>query len=292
MANKLGRIPLRSRGKELERIYGAVEKAITKELFSFDIGDYQEMRAIKMQEKIDRLIRMLNRTAIKWVKSSISEAYEESYLISKTRLEILGAKKDIYFNINKHRHSVDEYTDITMNDLIKANQSIKTNVAMYLYLARQASRGLMQIQAFDLRSEEIIAGLLDDAIREGTSRGKLEQLIRIHFKRELYEKKFININGRNYNMIKYSKMVARTRLRHVQSEAVKNACEQFDNDLVEISAHGTVCPICIPYEGNIYSVSGKSSKYPYLDGWPPYHPNCEHSASPTSEAALEVRKWS
>jgi len=290
MANKLGRIPLRDRTNELKRIYGAVEKAITRELFSFDIGNYQEMKAIKLQEKIDRMIRQLNRIAIKWTKKAIPEAYEKGYVVSKTRLEILGATRDIYFNTKKHRNSVDEYTDMTMNDLIKANQSIKTNVAMYLYLARQANRGLMQIQAFDLRSEEVISGLLDDAIREGASRGELERLIRIHFKRELYEKKFININGRNYNMIKYADLVAKTRMRTVQSEAVKNACEQFDNDLVEISDHGTVCPICIPYEGNIYSISGKSSKYPYLDSWPPWHPRCQHSASPTSEIALEARE--
>jgi len=290
MANKLGRIPLRDRTNELKRIYGMAEKAITKEFSLFDIGDYQELRAMKLQENIDRMIRQLNRTAIKWTKKAVPEAYEKGYSVSKTRLEILGAKKDIYFNMKKHRNSVDEYIDITMNDLIKANQSIKTNVAMYLYLARQANRGLMQIQAFDLRSEDVISGLVDDAIREGESRGDLERLIRIHFKRELYEKKFININGRNYNMIKYSRMVARTRMRHVQSEAVKNACEQFDNDLVEISAHGTVCPICIPYEGNTYSISGKSSRYPMLDSFPPWHPNCEHSASPTSEIAIEAEE--
>ena len=292
MANKLGRIPLRDRTNEIKRIYGMAEKEIARELSSFNIGDYQEMKAIKVQEKVNSTVRQLNRMAVKWAKVSVPEAYKKGYDVSRTRLEILGKEKDREFNVNKHRYSIDEYTDVTMNDLIKANLSIKQNVATFLYLARQANFGLQQIQEFDLRNEEIIAGLLDEAIEEGASRGNLEQLIRIHFKRELYEKKFININGRNYNMIKYSKMVARTRLRHVQSEAVKNSCEQFDNDLVEISAHGTVCPICIPYEGNIYSISGKSSVYPYLDDTPPYHPNCEHSMAPTSEIALEAReRW-
>ena len=292
MANKLGRIPLRDRTNELKKIYGQAEKEIARELSSFDVGDYQDMKAIKTQEKVNSIVRKLNRMAVKWAKVSVPEAYRKGYDVSRTRLEILGKEKDREFNVNKHRNSIDEYTDVTMNDLIKANLSIKQNVATFLYLARQANFGLQQIQEFDLRNEEIIAGLLDEAIEEGASRGELEQLIRVHFKRELYEKKFININGRNYDMIKYSKMVARTRLRHVQSEAVKNSCEQFDNDLVEISAHGTTCLICIPYEGNVYSISGKSSIYPYLDDWPAFHPNCEHSASPTSEIALEAReRW-
>ena len=170
--------------------------------------------------------------------------------------------------------------------------SIKPNVAIYLHLARQTAAGMQQIQEFGFGSAEAFSDLLDDAIREGASRGKLEQLIRIYLKRELYERKFMSIRGRNYDMIKYAKMVARTRLRTVQTDGVKTMAKQFDSDLVEISDHGTTCEnnVCQKYEGNTYSINGKTPGYDLIPAWPPFHPNCEHSAHLTSLEAIEVEK--
>jgi len=290
MAKRQGLIPLRDRVAELERIYYAVEKEIARELSFFDINNYQELRAIKTQERIDQLVKMLNRAAIKWAKSSVPEAYKSGYDISRTRLEILGAKRNEEFPLMAHRNAIGDYTDKTMNDLIRANLSIKQNVATFLYLARRANMGLMQFQAFDLRDEEIIAGLLDEAMEAGETRGTAYRLIREHFREKFGDAQFIRINNRNYNLKYYARNVARTRLRVVQTEAVKNSCAEFDNDLVEISDHGTTCEICIPYEGNVYSLSGRTPGYPVLDDAPPYHCQCEHSMAPTSEEALEWRE--
>ena len=290
MPKKQGRIPLRERVNELRKIYGAAGKDIARELSLFDIGNYGELKVMKTEEEIDSIVKKLNTAVIKWADISISEAYMKGYEISKTRLEILGAKRNQEFSPITHKNVIGDWTDKTIDGLLRANMGIKPNIAIYLYLARQTHNNIMQIQEFDLRDEEVISGLLDEAILEGASRGELEQLIRVHFKRELYERKFININGRNYDMIKYARMVARTRMRTVQSEAVKNTCKQYDNDLVEISDHGTTCPICIPYEGNVYSLSGSHPAYPFLPDSPPYHPSCEHSMAPTSEVALEWRE--
>lgn len=289
MPERQGLIPLRDRVKQLGRIYGKASDDIARALLRFDIGDYQELKVMKTEEEIDRILRKLNRSVIKWSNGAIPDAYKKGHDVSVTRLEILGADRDEEFSPMTHKNAVGDWTDITIAGLLRTNMSIKPNVNTYLYLVKQANNSLMQIQEFDLRDEEIIAGLLDDAINEGASRGELESIIRVHFKRDLFEKKFIKINGRNYDMIKYARMVARTQMRTVQSQAVKNTCQQFNNDLIEISDHGTTTPICIPYEGNVYSISGSNPTYPYLDSWPPFHPNCEHSAAPTSEVALGFR---
>ena len=91
-------------------------------------------------------------------------------------------------------------------------------------------------------------------------------------------------------MKKYADLVAKTRLRTVQTKSVLNSCKEYENDLVEVSAHGTDCTICIIYEGGIYSLSGKHTTYPYLDSYPPWHPRCQHHIRPTSEVALEARQ--
>ena len=290
MPERQGRIPLRDRVRELERIYGTMEREIAKEMALMDIGNYQELKAIKTQEKIDGLVKMLNQAAIKWSKKAIPEAYERGYAVSRTRLEILGVQKDREFDSKTHEQAVEYETDITMDVLIKANQSIKLNVATFLYLARATARGLSQFQAFDMRDEELIDELLGDALRAGETRGYAMKAVREYYAERFGDAQFIRINGRNYNLRSYADLVAKTRLRVVQSEAVKNSCKEYDNDLIEISAHGTDCIICDPYEGNVYSISGKHPVYPYLDAWPPFHCRCQHNASPTSEVALEWRE--
>ncbi len=291
MANILGRIPLRDRVRELERIYGVIEREIARTLALMDIGNYKELKAIEIQEKIDGLVKMLNRAAIKWSKKAVPEAYERGYAVAKTRLEILGAQKDEEFSAKTHTQTIKYETDKTMDVLIRANQSIKMNVATFIYLARAAAKGLSQFQAFDMRDEEFIDELLGDALRAGGTRGEAMRTVREYFKDRFGDAQFININGRNYQMRKYADLVAKVRLRTVQTEAVLNSCKEYDNDLVQVSDHGSeFIDICLEYEGNVYSLSGKSTTYPYLPEYPPYHPRCQHSILPTSEVALEVRR--
>ena len=85
-------------------------------------------------------------------------------------------------------------------------------------------------------------------------------------------------------------MVARTRLRKVQSDAVIETAKQFESDLVEISDHGTETEICEQYEGNVYSLFGKTPGYDVIDQYPPFHPNCQHHMFPTSEEAIAYRR--
>lgn len=289
MANRLGRIPLRERTRELERIYYGVQREIAHQLSSVDIGDYRELKAMDIQQKIEGLIKKLNRYAMRWAKSSIPEAYKESYDISRTRLEILGKKRDGKFDPKKHRYAVMDYIDMTSNDLIKANMSIKNNVNTYLYLTRQAFMGLSQIQAFSYEDEEAINELIQEAIERGERPGYATKLIREYFQTKIGDGQFILINGRNYNLKYYARLVARTRMRKTQTEAVKRTCEQYDNDLVQVSEHNTDCKICLPYEGQIFSLSGQHPHYPlWDDSW--QHPQCEHNILPTSEEAISVRE--
>lgn len=291
MPKQLGLIPDPPRVNELARYYGIMGNKILSELIRIDAESFTKVKAMSVQKNAQELVNEMNRRAIQWTNKSIPEAYGDAVEISRITLGRIGAVRNKDYDTKAHKRSIDNEEELTEKDLIKANLSINQNVATYIYLMRRAHEEIIQIQAFDLRDEETISNLLDDAIKEGASRGKLERLIRIHFKRDLFEKKFILINGKNFDMIKYAKMVARTRLRTVQSDAIRNMAKQFDNDLIEISSHGTDDDICREFEGNTYSLSGKTPGYEKMpsDGWPPYHPNCEHFASPTSVGAIETR---
>ncbi len=283
-------IPLKERTRQLELLYFKAQKEIAMALFSIDTANYKELEAISVKNKVDVIIRKLNRDSMKWAKQSVPEAYEKSFIVARTNLEVLGAEKDSSFSNKTHLHAIDEYIEDTMKNLVSANQSIKINVNYYLHLTRQASSGLVQIQAFGIADDEAINDIIMDAIEQGKARGYASTRIHEYLRLQLLDGKFISKSGRNYNLRDYSKMVARTRLRQAQTDAVKNTARQYDNDLVQWSSHASPCPFCAPLEGRIFSISGTSTKYPLLTEEPPLHPNCEHDLSPTSEVAIEVRE--
>lgn len=289
MPKRITLIPLKEKVKELEMIYYKAQKEIGLALLSVDPASFRELEAIKAQEKINMLIKKLNRASMKWAMESVPQAYEKSYVIARTKLEILGAEQGDFFSMKFHRIAVDDYIEETMKNLITANQSIKLNMNTYLYLARQASSGLMQLQHFNFEDEAIINEIIMDTIELGRERAYASTRIHEYLRLQLLDGKFISKAGRNYNLRDYSKMVARTRLRQAQTDAVKNTCKQYDNDLVQWSSHASPCPLCSPLEGRIFSISGSHVKYPLLTEEPPLHPNCEHDISPTSEVAIEFR---
>jgi len=88
----------------------------------------------------------------------------------------------------------------------------------------------------------------------------------------------------------YAKAVAQTTFREAQTQATLDQCARYENDLVQVSHHGTDCETCKQYEGKTYSISGNNPKYPKLEGKPPFHLNCRHGLDPTSEEAVSVRE--
>lgn len=90
----------------------------------------------------------------------------------------------------------------------------------------------------------------------------------------------VDRGGRQWTLPRYSEMLVRTHTIRAANEGTINRAAEYGVDLVQVSRHGGACPICVPYEGKIYSLSGKSKKYPKLDVQPPFHPNCRHSLLP------------
>lgn len=290
MTERLGLIPLRKKVGELEQVYFKVQKELSSTLLSVDPSDYKELKAISAQKRSNALIRRLNRYSIGWANEAVPQAYERGFKVARTKLEIIGAKEDENFNTNEHKFLITDDVDATIKDLVTANESIKVNVNMYLYLARKASQGLMQIQEFDVIDEGIVSEIIEDTIEQGKARGYASKRIHEYYRLKLLDGNFIDKAGRNWSLRVYSKMLARTRLRMAQTDAVKKTCDQYQNDLVQWSSHADSCPICAPHEGQIYSLSGKNANYPLLQAEPPLHPNCEHDLSPTSEVAIQYRE--
>jgi hypothetical protein len=68
--------------------------------------------------------------------------------------------------------------------------------------------------------------------------------------------------GRQWSTESYANMVLRTNTGRVATEVQFERAREYGSDLIEVSSHAGARPLCEPYQGKIYSLSGRSTKYP------------------------------
>jgi hypothetical protein len=111
-------------------------------------------------------------------------------------------------------------------------------------------------------------------------------------------------NGANMPLEKYASMLARSTRAETDNLVMVQQALREGIDLVECDTVSPTCDICAVYQGRVYSISGKDSRYPSLyktafkSGYSIIHPNCRHSWSPyrvelyTDKELEEMRKKS
>jgi hypothetical protein len=95
--------------------------------------------------------------------------------------------------------------------------------------------------------------------------------------------------GRNWSIEGYIPMVIKSTANNVANQVQFDRMDSYDLDLVEISSHMGARKLCEPYQGKIYSKSGRSTKYPPLASTSMGQPaglfgiNCHHHPFPYIE---------
>ena len=133
-------------------------------------------------------------------------------------------------------------------------------------------------------------------VAAGTSPGNTDDLISSLKQHGLTA--FVDKSGRKWSLYGYANMACRTTAQQARTLAALTM--DPEHDLYKISKHGTTCALCAPYEGRVYSKSGKSSIYPPLadafgkidpagpneltNTYLNIHPNCLHVITPFVEA--------
>lgn len=296
---KLPLVPLKSQIDRLQSAYSGAARRIVDILSALDPQTFTSADHGAALRKAQEVIVVLNDQVRSWGPAAIRAAYQESAGVAHTRLELIGAKLNKRYNPARHDRKIDALTKFVLRDLYKANLTIEQTVKKYLGVMLQAANGVAKVKAqeFDIADAlPWIKALIkkarpEDIAESALARGTISRQIRDYLLEKLEGEDFIRINGRNYNVRDYSELVARTRMREAQTEAVKELAKQFDNDLAEIPRHDNPCEeICAEYQGKVYSTSGKHPDYPMLpDGGPPFHPRCECTLNLTSENALAWR---
>lgn len=99
--------------------------------------------------------------------------------------------------------------------------------------------------------------------------------------------------GREWNMRSYAEMVARTTTMEAHNRGTVNRLAENDFDLVIVSSHAGACELCVPWEGKVLSITGKTPGYPTLAEAKAaglFHPRCVHAMSLWVDLDEEIRK--
>jgi hypothetical protein len=306
-------IPLKDKIQVLARSHDTLEAFIKKRLFGF--VRYDEKKANALKKEIKERIARQHKINQMWVGLNIPLAYNRAAGIAKERLVKIGAKvKKKRFDLvsNKSKRNGARHM---LKYMTAANDKIMETVNQYFKLLKKANKNTAALQNFQLQNlvdnQEILEGtnkIIAESIipaervtRAGfsylatPSRGEVQRDIKKLFQKVFGEFDFISItmkNGkvRNYKPNVYMKMLARTEMRTIQTQAVKDRCREYQNDLVQVSTHDDPCPICEAFEGQIYSLSGNHPIYPKFEINFPIHPNCEHNINPTTAEAIAIEK--
>ena len=106
-------------------------------------------------------------------------------------------------------------------------------------------------------------GLETVAMQEATGRGAYRALPEfVETLRREGITAFVDKAGRRWSLHTYGAMVCRTTSR--QAEVLSVLTADPEQDLYQISSHGSTCAICAPLEGRVYSKSGTDPDFPPL----------------------------
>jgi len=284
MPKKLALIPLKTRIAEIQSVYASAAGRIIEALSSLEPETYTAIKSGAVLSQVKDIIRVLDTAVRMWAPGAIRAAYRESAGVARTRLEMIGAKAlpASRYNPVRHDKKIAALTKTVMTDYWKANRTIEKTARKYLTVVSRAAAGVkkaMQVQMFDIEDAlPWIKRLLKkarpaDVAAATLSEGVLSRQIRDYLLSKLKGESFITINGRNYNVKSYAELVARTRMRESQTQAVIEMAKEYDNDLAQITTHDNPCGECADYQGNVYSISGETPGYEVLpEGGPPWHP--------------------
>lgn len=96
---------------------------------------------------------------------------------------------------------------------------------------------------------------------------------------------FVDARGARWSLGRYAEMATRTTTREAVVRGTVNRLRELPGpgtDLVTVSSHPHAADECTPYDGNTYSLDGRTPDYEILGEMPPYHPNCRHVLMPAT----------
>jgi hypothetical protein len=241
-----------------------------------------------LRKEIDNVYKDMERMVSNWNTRELPLRYRRSLRDLQVRI---NTTKSI---TNKAKRTLPEMLLSRQTQQITTALTVDANAAYTSALVK----GRSNIERLTRQTQQILLNerLIDATVAEAFNLGNLRDAARSlksMIDGELLdaaaEKHFVQAGSRKYTPSYYAEMVTRTKFHEAHSLAALAQGQNYGTDLMQVSSHNTTTAICLPFEGKVFSVSGKDSRFPPLTETPPYHPNCLHLLFPAFESGMEVQ---
>lgn len=238
--------------------------------------EYRQAWAANQIQQLDRYMLALKGKASGWVGKNIPAAMTAGVKLAHEQavdagVKTPGALVEGSFSLID-QHVVRTLAIDTVADLHRAADSIADRGKSVL--RQTAQQGLAESEINKILAGGVIEGRPLDTIRR--LKAELEEI----------HGETVEVNGKNFDVGYYAEMVARTKTRQATVVARHERLGDLGLDLVAIIGRLSD-NFCSAFLGQVFSLSGKSTKYPAYaslpGGGPPFHPNCSKSTRPFIE---------
>lgn len=247
--------------ERLIKLYEAVEREIIDQINRALLRGNQTQYLNNMLENVNAILEDLRAGSRTWCETSIPRTYVNGTQVADAQMKAAGVK-----NITTGFGAIHQQAAQVL-----AEAAYKRFDEVALTIGR--------------RVDDIYRTLALENVRGSVIGYRTWEQVARNFRNELAEQGvtgFKDAAGRQWNMKTYSEMVARTTTMEAQLEGTKNRFLEHGYDLVEVSSHPGACKLCVPWEGKVLSLTGKTKGYPTMaeaEAAGMWHPNCRHTFS-------------
>lgn len=280
--------------KELEKlisIFLRAETAIINEIGRLRSLGNVDYHAVAALERVQAILRQMENDSWIYVPQMVEKQFyvrvpEARRIEGETVEKHLAGYTNAAVLTGEQHAIVDSLVMNLMGEITDASMAVMTNL-------QSALLGRVEPDVYRR------VGLEQVSLRQAAGQGVYRQLPGfVEALRREGVTAFVDKAGRSWSLHTYCSMVSRTTSRQAEVLAVLTA--DPDQDLYQISSHGTTCKVCAPFEGRVYSRSGTDPDFPPLamafgkmdpagpdtlaNTWLNIHPNCLHVLVPFSTA--------
>lgn len=271
MAKKKKSIPVDKKIEKLIEIYKEAEKRLIKTIAEKEVKGnvttfYKEMLK-QVQQELLRLKIFNTQWATDITKQLYIQAYEEAIKVLEINIDNLT---------QLHKDAIELIAENIVNSLNEATNLVGRQIEDKIREIglKDASMKFATGNTIKQMQKELVNSLIDEGLT-----GIKDKL------------------GRNIPISVYAETLARSIVAETQNTCVENTMKEHGKDLVKMTSHYGCCPVCAVYEGRVYSISGKDSRFPSLkslpgfkDGYNNLHPRCAHRITAFIEKYNDVEK--
>jgi|WetSurMetagenome_2_1015567.scaffolds.fasta_scaffold288191_1 hypothetical protein len=242
-----------------------------------DSQKWNASRAAMRINQVHEEIKTLKANITDWAGPTFKDAYKKGLKVGRQQASDLGIRHEGMSGSLSNRFDAGAVRKLAQDaaaDLVKASKSMEDHAVKTL--RRMAATGVTNAEV-----NKILAGGVIQGSTVQASRDLREALRKVHGET-------VTVTGKSgtpmtFEVDYYANMVARSKIRQAVQESRHEALRSVGVTLVRVVGRQSK-NFCTAFLGRVFSIDGKTDKYPSIDELPGggdgMHPNCSKSSAP------------